>query len=163
MNWNEIRQGPNGVQYVPLEEANRAIMASSSITSIFPSWIWFVIIVIAIFAIGLMLWGIVFEPRWNVWNSRKKGEAQYQHSLNEQKIQIAEAQSRLAAAEINKQAAVIEAEAVSAQVQSIGAQLTQHNLYLQWQWIKMMEDRGGDTIYVPTEAGLPILEANRRS
>jgi len=33
---------------------------------------------------------------------------------------------------------------------------------LKWQWIKMMEDRDGDeTIYVPTEANMPILEANR--
>ena len=49
------------------------------------------------------------------------------------------------------------------QIKRIGQQLTTHDLYLKWQWIKMMEDRDGDeTIYVPTEANLPILEAVRR-
>lgn len=36
------------------------------------------------------------------------------------------------------------------------------DLLLRWQWIKMMENRAGQTIYVPTEANLPILEASRR-
>ena len=39
-----------------------------------------------------------------------------------------------------------------------------YDLYLRWQWIKMMEDVGAEgthTIYVPTEGNLPILEAGR--
>jgi hypothetical protein len=46
----------------------------------------------------------------------------------------------------------------------IGTQLTTHDLYLRWQWIKMMEEVGAEgtqTIYVPTEGNLPILEAGR--
>ena len=108
------------------------------------------------------LWLLIGYPVWNVWSSRKAGEAELQEAMNYQKIQIAEAQSRLDAAEINKKAAIIEAQAVAAQVKEIGIQLTQHDLYLRWQWIKMMEDREGETIYVPTEANIPILEATRR-
>ena len=78
---------------------------------------------------------------------------------NEQQIQIAQAQSRLDAAQLNKKAAIVEAEAVAAQIQAIGAELNEHDLYLKWQWIKMMEDHSHDSIiYVPTEASLPILE-----
>lgn len=84
-------------------------------------------------------------------------EAQY-----EQRIQVAQAEGRLLAANKNKDAAIIEAEAVAAQINVIGEGLTKHDLYLRWQWIKMMEDRDGETIYVPTEANLPILEATRR-
>ncbi len=84
---------------------------------------------------------------------------------NEQQIQVAQAQGRLSAAELNKQAAIIEAEAVAEQVNRIGTQLTHHDLYLRWQWIKMMEDAHDSNestiIYVPTEANLPILEATR--
>lgn len=120
----------------------------------------FAIIVI----IGLtMLWSLVFEPRWNVWKSHQDGLADLAVAKNEQQIQIAKAQSRLDAASLNKQAAIVEAEAVAAQIQAIGSQLTAHDLYLRWQWIKMMEDNGSsaDVIYVPTEANLPILEATR--
>lgn len=120
-----------------------------------------------IFAISTVLflvaWFVVGYPVWNVWASRKSGEAEYQEAINEQRIQIAEAQARLDAAELNKKAAIVEAQAVAAQVREIGEQLTKHDLYLKWQWIKMMEDRDGETIYVPTEASLPILEATRRN
>lgn len=78
---------------------------------------------------------------------------------NEQQIQIAEAQSRLDAAELNKKAAIVEAQAVAAQISTIGENLTQHDLYLKWQWINMMEKGDGknNTIYVLTECNLPIL------
>lgn len=114
-------------------------------------------------AVCLMLWGLVGYPKWRVWAAHQAGLADLQRAKNEQQIQIAQAQSRLDAASLNKQAAVIEAEAVALQITAIGEKLTEHGLYLRWQWIKMMEDRhaSSDTIYVATEAGLPILEARR--
>lgn len=122
------------------------------------------LIVSGVFAfIVFLVWLLVGYPIWNVWASQMQGKADLQQAMNEQQIQVAEAKSRLAAAELNKQAAIIEAEAVSEQIKRIGDQLTQHDLYLKWQWIKMMEDREGETIYVPTEANIPILEASRRS
>lgn len=99
---------------------------------------------------------------YNVWASQKQGEAELAQSRRDQQIQVAKAQGRLDAAELNKKAAVVEAEAVGAQIEKIGKELSSHDLYLKWQWIKMMEERPeGSTIYVPTEAGLPILEAGR--
>jgi hypothetical protein len=111
----------------------------------------------------ILLWTLVGYPHWRVWSSHQRGLADLQQAKNEQQIQIAKAQSRLDAAVLNKQAAIIEAEAVAAQIQAIGDKLTTHDLYLRWQWIKMMEDTAGDhnTIYVATEAGVPILEATR--
>lgn len=109
--------------------------------------------------IGFLMWLL---PIYSVWAARKSGEAEFAKAQNEQRIQIAEAESRLHAAQANKAAAIVEAEAVAAQIATIGDKLTKHDLYLKWQWIKMMEDREGQTIYVPTEAGLPILEAGRK-
>jgi hypothetical protein len=110
----------------------------------------------------ILLWVLVGYPRWRVWASHQEGLADLQRAKNEQQIQIAQAQSRLDAAELNKKAAVIEAQAVALQIQEIGQQLTTHDLYLKWQWIKMMEERpDSSTIYVPTEANMPILEAAR--
>lgn len=110
----------------------------------------------------IVFWVLVGYPKWNVWASHQQGLADLQQAKNEQQIQIAQAQSRFDAADINKKAAVIEAEAVALQIKAIGAELTEHDLYLKWQWIKMMEERPKNSvIYVPTEAGLPILEAGR--
>lgn len=122
-------------------------------------WFW---IGAAIIVLGVILWGLVGYPRWRVWAQQKQGEADLQQAHKEQQIQVSKAQGRVDAAELNKKAAVVEAEAVSLQIESIGEKLTKHDLYLKWQWIKMMEERpDASVIYVPTEAGLPILEANR--
>lgn len=102
-------------------------------------------------------------PVYNVWRAHKSGLADLARAQNEQQCRVAEARGRLDAAELNKKAAIIEAEAVAAQIEKIGKGLQSHDLYLKWQWIKMMEERPeASTIYVPTEAALPILEAGRR-
>lgn len=113
--------------------------------------------------LSVIAWLLIGYPIWHVWASRKAGEADLQKANNEQQIQIAVARARFDAAELNKKAAIVEAEAVAEQIKRIGDQLTQHDLFLRWQWIKMMEDRTGETIYVPTEANLPLLEAGRRN
>lgn len=120
-------------------------------------------VILAIFG-ALVFWGacLAFFPVYGVWSARKSGEAEFAKATNEQRIQIAQAESRLHAAEANKKAAIVEAEAVARQIEVIGNNLQKHDLYLKWQWIKMMEERPtNSTIYVPTEAGLPILEAGR--
>jgi len=112
----------------------------------------------------LLAWWMWGYQHWRVWASHQRGLADLQQAKNEQQIQVAQAQGRLDAAELNKKAAIVEAEAVAAQIERIGAGLTQHDLYLKWQWIRMMEERdSGETIYVPTEANLPLLEATRRT
>lgn len=124
---------------------------------------------IVIYSIGFLLALIIIcmaaYPPYSVYAARKRGEAAFADAMGEQKIQIARAHSRLEAAENNKKAAIVEAEAVEAQIKKIGEGLQHHDLYLRWQWIKMMEERHtkSDTIYVATEAGLPILEASRLS
>lgn len=122
-----------------------------------------IIFVIALFIAWGFIWTLLVGPRWEVWRAHQDGLADLAQAKNEQQIQIAKAQSRLDAAAINKKAAIVEAEAVAAQIAAIGSQLTEHDLYLRWQWIKMMEDgnSGAKVIYVPTEANLPILEATR--
>lgn len=119
------------------------------------------LIVLIILALAFLLW---FIPTYRVWASQKSGEADLAQAHKEQQVQVAKAQGRLDAAKLNKDAAIVEAEAVAAQIEKIGANLTKHDLYLKWQWIKMMEERPeSSVIYVPTEANLPILEAGMRN
>jgi len=125
--------------------------------------VWYAIYTAVFTAITATLWALVGYPKWRVWASHQEGLADLMMARNEQQVQVAEAQGRLDAAQLNKKAAVVEAEAVALQIEAIGKQLTTHDLYLKWQWIKMMEERPkSSTIYVPTEANIPILEATRR-
>ncbi len=127
------------------------------------NWLWELLFYPIGFCLLLTAALMVILPPYSVWSARKRGEAAFADAMGEQKIQIAKAHSRLEAAENNKKAAIVEAEAVEAQIKKIGEGLQHHDLYLRWQWIKMMEERHAesDTIYVATEAGLPILEAKR--
>lgn len=122
---------------------------------------WGIIAILTTLTVFVIAACMAILPRYSVWAAHKSGESELAKANNEQKIQISKAQSRLDAAQLNKKAAIVEAEAVAAQIKTIGENLQQHDLYLKWQWIKMMEDRKGSTIYVPTECNLPILEASR--
>lgn len=120
---------------------------------------WHLVIGLILAFIAFLAWAI---PVWNVWAAHKSGLADLAKAQNEQQCRVAEAKGRKDAAILNKEAAIIEAEAVAEQIKRIGEGLTKHDLYLKWQWIKMMEECGADAIYVPTEAGIPILEAGNR-
>jgi len=44
----------------------------------------------------------------------------------------------------------------------IGESLKNNDAYLRYLWIQGLQDKDNNVIYVPTEAGLPILEAGKR-
>ena len=119
---------------------------------------WTIIIISFCFLIAFSFW---FFPVWGVWQSRKTGEAALEQANFEEQIAIAKANARLKSAEMNKQSEIVEAEAVSISINKIGEALQKNDSYLRWQWIKMMDRSDNATIYVPTEANLPILEASR--
>lgn len=112
----------------------------------------------------VVIWALCALGRvYGVWSAHKSGQADLARAQNEQQIQVAQAQGRVNAAELNKQAEIIDASAVAKSVEIIGKALHDNHGYLQWKWIHMMQERdSGDTIYVPTEASLPILEAGKR-
>ena len=117
-----------------------------------------------IFAILLGLTVIVFIvwPLYNVWRSKKSGQAELEKANFAEQVAIAEARARKNSAEMNREAEIIEAKAVSNSIDVIGKALQENEGYLRWQWIKMMGETENETIYVPTEANLPILEAMRK-
>lgn len=124
----------------------------------------FVGLVFVLVVIGI-IWALVAAGKvFGVWSAHKSGQADLAQAHNEQQIQVSQAQGRLDAAELNKKAEIIDAEAVAKSVEIIGKALHDNAGYLQWKWIHMMQERHSksDTIYVPTEAGLPILEAGNR-
>ncbi len=86
------------------------------------------------------------------------------HSHASRQVQIQDAQSKLEAAKSLAAAEVERARGVAEANKIIGGSLKNNEEYLRYLWIHNLEqaEKTGQVIYVPTEAGLPILEAGKR-
>ena len=94
-------------------------------------------------------------PKYRVWQQGLEGEAELKRAEQNRKIAVQEAAKSLADAEI------IRAQGVAKANEIIGGSLKGNEEYLRYLWIDNLEKGNNSVIYVPTEAGLPILEANR--
>lgn len=75
---------------------------------------------------------------------------------------IKEAEAKKQAASSLADAEVIRAEGVARSNKIIGDSLRENEAYLRYLWIDTLAKDDKQIIYVPTEAGLPILEAGKR-
>jgi regulator of protease activity HflC (stomatin/prohibitin superfamily) len=110
-------------------------------------------------AVGLLFW---IWPHYNVWASRMHGEAELAQASYNRQVAVQEANAKMHAATLLAEAEVERAKGVAKANQIIGGSLKGNEDYLRYLWIQGLEgSQDKQTIYVPTEAGLPILEANR--
>lgn len=119
--------------------------------------------VITLIVIGIvMLASAMFVfPQWNVWRAEMQGKAALAQAENERKVLIEEAKARLESARFYAEAEVERAKGV-AEANTIVAQgLGGPEGYLRYLWIQKLGENKQDVIYIPTEAGIPILEAGR--
>jgi predicted aminopeptidase len=100
-------------------------------------------------------------PQYNVYSSRKEGEAVLAHASSSREVAVAEAKAKMESASLLAQADTIRAHGVAASNRIIGLSLKNNKEYLQWLWIDQIEK--ANVIYVPTEANLPIMEATRKT
>ena len=73
-----------------------------------------------------------------------------------------EAKAKLDSAQYLNKAEVARAEGVAASNKIVADGLGGPEGYLRYLWIHAMENEKASVIYIPTEAGLPILEAGKR-
>lgn len=111
--------------------------------------------------IFVLVGGLYGCPQYNVYTSQKAGEAQLAQAQSNREIAVREAQAKNDAADLLAQAEVKRAQGVAKANQIIGDSLKDNEAYLRYLWIDKL-DQKGQVIYVPTEAGLPILEAGKR-
>lgn len=109
--------------------------------------------------VTLALWGC---PQYNVYHQRQEGMAELARAESNRQIKIAEAHAALESAKLLAQSEIEHAKGVAESNRIIGDSLKGKGEYLQYLWIRGLQDKDNNTIYVPTEAGLPILEAGRR-
>jgi regulator of protease activity HflC (stomatin/prohibitin superfamily) len=102
------------------------------------------------------------KPKYDVWAAQMKGEAEFAQAEQNRKITVLEAESKLEAAKALAAAEVERAKGVAQANEIIGQSLKDNESYLRWLWIENLDKGQNSVIYIPTEAGLPILEAGKR-
>jgi hypothetical protein len=117
----------------------------------------------AIGAVLLLVATILWAwPNYGVYSQRLSGEAKLAESESSRKVLIEEAKAKKESAKLLAEAEVERAKGVAEANKIIGDSLKGHEEYLRYLWITGLESgQNRETVYVPTEAGLPILEASR--
>lgn len=109
-------------------------------------------------AIGGCAYGI---PKYHVWCASLEGEAELRRAEQNRQIAIEEANAKRAAAESLAEAEIIRAKGVAEANRIVGESLSDSENYLRYLWIDNIGNTSNQIIYIPTEAGLPILEAGK--
>ncbi len=116
----------------------------------------------AVMALGLLtVGGCMGYPHYTVYSQRLAGEATLRKSESARQVQIEDAKAKEQAAKMLAGAEIERAKGLAEANRIIGDSLKQNPDYLTWLWIEKVADNGNSIIYIPTEAGLPILEAGR--
>ncbi len=121
------------------------------------------LVVYGLLTIGLLvatgMWGC---PQYWVYSQRMQGEALLAHAQAAKEVAVAEAKAKMESAKMLADADVLRAEGAAKANKIIGDSLKDNEAYLRYLWIQNLENsKEHQVIYIPTEAGLPILEAGR--
>lgn len=116
---------------------------------------------IILFIMGLIVLGMWGCPQYSVYSARKEGEAVLAHAQSSREVAVAEAKAKMESSALLAQADTIRAHGVARSNAIIGASLKNNTEYLHWLWIDNMDNTKNQIIYVPTEAGIPIMEAGK--
>ena len=119
-------------------------------------------VIIGISLIGvIVISGFAAYPKYRVWAAQMAGEAEFAQAEQNRRVAVLEAEAKLDSAKSLALAEVERAKGVAEANRIIGESLKDNDGYLQYLWIQNLENGNNAVVYVPTEAGLPILEAGR--
>lgn len=118
----------------------------------------FIVLVIVLILFGL--WGC---PQYQVYEQKLVGEAELARATYNRQVKVREAEAIKEAATLLAEAEVSKAKGVAAANKIVGDSLKGHEEYLRWLYIEgLRENKNSSIVYIPTEAGLPVLEAGKR-
>lgn len=116
----------------------------------------------AIIALGVATSGCgAIVPQWNVYVKQKNGEANLAESIAGKQVAVQQAKAKAEAATYEAEAEVTRAQGLAKAIQITGTALQTNPEYLRYLYVNNLAESKDQIIYVPTEAGLPILEAGR--
>lgn len=99
-----------------------------------------------------------------VWAAEQNGRAILAEAEFSRQARVEEARAKANAAELEGQAELTRAEFAAQANAALAEGLGGPEAYLRYLYIRMLEEQGAEgstLIYIPTEAGVPILEAGR--
>ncbi len=145
-----------------LEEFNsiRLDYQKQRVLNAYSTWFWIKRISIAISVIIIL--GMAGCPPYNVWQQGLTGKAELTRSEQNRQVKVEEAKARLESAKYDAEAEVARAKGVAEANKIVADGLGGPEGYLRYLFIEGLKNRPDQTIYIPTEAGLPILEAGKR-
>ena len=107
--------------------------------------------------------GVLFGwPLYKRWTAGVAGQAELARAEANRQITVLEAKQKMEAAEYLNKAEIKRAEGVAKANKIIADGLGGPEGYLRYLWIQGLESDKPQIIYIPTEGGMPILEAGRR-
>ncbi len=110
--------------------------------------------------IGLIAGLLWAWPLYRVWQREMSGKSKLREAQWSRRIQVEEAQANLESEKLNAMSEVERAKGAAEAIRIEGGTLTEQ--YIRYLWVRQQTNLNDKTvIYLPTEAGLPILEANR--
>jgi hypothetical protein len=118
-------------------------------------------VIVICFAVLLLIvawaWG---GPKYNVWRQEMRGKAEFAQAEQNRRIRVEEAKANLEAEKLNAEAEVARAKGAAEAIAIENGALTP--TYIQYLWVRQQNANSNNKIiYIPTEAGLPVLEAGR--
>ena len=118
-----------------------------------------IVAILLVVFVPLGLWGC---PRYAVYQQELEGAAELARATQNRQIRIEEAKAEPESAKLRAYAEIERARGVAEANKIIGDSLKGNEAYLRYLWIQgLQEGATPQVVYVPTEAGLPILEAGR--
>lgn len=116
--------------------------------------------------VAMVLAFLIGWPQYNVYRQEMAGRAAYAQAEQDRRIRVLEAQAALDSAELTAQAEIARARGTNEANRIMAESLGGPDNYLRWSYINMLQETAGSgdrqIIYIPTEAGMPILEAGQR-
>ena len=103
-------------------------------------------------------------PRYGVYQQRMAGEAELANAMYSKQVAVQSAQAKFDSAKLEAQTDIVRAGGIAQANKIVAQSLGGPEGYLRWKYIEMLQEtagKGQTVIYVPTEAGLPVLEAGR--
>lgn len=114
-------------------------------------------LVITLLGMAILALPMWLYPQYRVWSREMNGRAELAEATWNRQIQVEEAQANLESEKLNAQAEVERAKGMAEAIDIEGGALTTE--YIQYLWVRQNTFNDKTTIYIPTEANLPILEA----
>ena len=125
-------------------------------------WLWLILkasaAVVAFSILVMIAWGWI-SPKMNLYRANTEKQAVIADQKAQSEAAEFAAKSAVTQAEAKADAEIIRAHGLAEAQAIITETLTED--YIRYLYIQAIEGNGNQIIYIPTEAGLPILEAGR--